>query len=163
MRGEDQPRGVADAGRQRGARRRDPIDHGVQEARRDVPVAGVGDLEAGETRRGELLLRLPEVLLVLLAARVRAVRGERPDQRASARISGAERVVVVTVLLAAAAFEIWFFFFSGSSIGDEMKRTCGASSKLPPWGVLAGMTHTSPALTGRVTPPTRTSPVPAST
>ena len=48
---------------------------------------------------------------------LRSMRGERPDQRAAARISAAERVVVVAVLLAAAAFEIWFFFFSGSSIG----------------------------------------------
>ena len=47
---------------------------------------------------------------------LRSMRGERPDERSSARISGAERVVVVTVLIAAAAFEIWFFFFSGSSI-----------------------------------------------
>jgi hypothetical protein len=49
---------------------------------------------------------------------LRSMRGERPDYPgATARISGAERVVVVTVLVAAAAFEIWFFFFSGSSIG----------------------------------------------
>jgi hypothetical protein len=46
-----------------------------------------------------------------------SMRGERPQQRATRRISGAERIVVVTVLVAAAAFEIWFFFFSGSSIG----------------------------------------------
>ena len=39
-------------------------------------------------------------------------------------------------------------------MGDEMNSTCGASSNAPPWGVLAGMTHTSPFLTGRVTPPT---------
>ena len=48
---------------------------------------------------------------------LRSMRGERPEERTSARISGAERVVVVTVLVAAAAFEVWFFFFSGSSIG----------------------------------------------
>ena len=48
---------------------------------------------------------------------LRSMRGERPDQRAATRISGAEKVVVVTVLIAAAAFEVWFFFFSGSSIG----------------------------------------------
>ena len=49
---------------------------------------------------------------------LRSMRGERADYPgATARISGAERVVVLTVLVAAAAFEIWFFFFSGSSIG----------------------------------------------
>ena len=49
-------------------------------------------------------------------------------------------------------------WLSGSSIGDEMNRTCGASSNWPPCGVLAGMTQTSPFLTGRVTPPTVTEP-----
>ena len=48
---------------------------------------------------------------------LQSMRAERPDQRATGRISGAERIVVVVVLLAAAAFEVWFFFFSGSSIG----------------------------------------------
>src|SRR5918993_2999114 len=57
---------------------------------------------------------------------LRSMRGERPDQRAAARISGAERVVVVTVLIAAAAFEVWFFFFSGSSIGG------GGGGRPPP-------------------------------
>ncbi len=52
---------------------------------------------------------------------------------------------------------------SGSSIGDEMNRTCGASSNWPPCGVLAGITQTSPFLTGRVSPPTVTEPVPSST
>ena len=54
-------------------------------------------------------------------------------------------------------------WLSGSSIGDEMNRTCGASSNWPPCGVFAGMTQTSPFLTGRVTPPTVTSPVPSRT
>jgi hypothetical protein len=54
---------------------------------------------------------------------LRSMRGERPDYPgATARISGAERIVVVTVLIAAAAFEIWFFFFSGSSIGGGSGR-----------------------------------------
>jgi hypothetical protein len=54
---------------------------------------------------------------------LRSMRGERPGYPgASARISGAERVVVLTVLVAAAAFEIWFFFFSGSSIGGGSGR-----------------------------------------
>ena len=48
---------------------------------------------------------------------LRSMRGERPEERTSARISGAEKVVVVPGLVAAAAFEVWFFFFSGSSIG----------------------------------------------
>jgi len=48
---------------------------------------------------------------------LRSMRGERPDYRAAASISGAERIVVVTVILAAAVFEVWFFLFSGSSIG----------------------------------------------
>ena len=54
-------------------------------------------------------------------------------------------------------------WLSGSSIGEEMNSTWGASSNRPPWGVLAGITHTSPFLTGRVTPPTVTEPVPSST
>ena len=54
-------------------------------------------------------------------------------------------------------------WLSGSSIGDEMNRTCGASSNSPPWGVFAGITQTSPRFTGRVTPPTVTDPVPSST
>jgi hypothetical protein len=53
---------------------------------------------------------------------LRSMRGERPETRGAARISGAERIVVITVLLAAAAFEIWFFFFSGSSIGGGSGR-----------------------------------------
>ena len=54
---------------------------------------------------------------------LRSMRGERPDYPgATARISGAEKIVVVTVLVAAAAFEIWFFFFSGSSIGGGSGR-----------------------------------------
>ena len=54
---------------------------------------------------------------------LRSMRGERPhDTGATARISGAERIVVLTVLIAAAAFEIWFFFFSGSSIGGSSGR-----------------------------------------
>ena len=52
---------------------------------------------------------------------------------------------------------------TGSSIGDEMNSTCGASSNWPPCGVFAGITQTSPFLTGRVTPPTVTEPVPSST
>jgi len=48
---------------------------------------------------------------------LRSMRAERVEHQATARISGAEKVVVVTVLIAAAAFEVWFFFFSGSSIG----------------------------------------------
>jgi hypothetical protein len=52
---------------------------------------------------------------------------------------------------------------SGSSMGDEMNRTWGASANWPPCGVLAGMTQTSPFLTGRVTPPTVTEPVPSRT
>jgi hypothetical protein len=49
---------------------------------------------------------------------LRSMRGERPGSAAaSARISGAERIVVVTVIAAALAFEVWFFFFSGSPIG----------------------------------------------
>jgi hypothetical protein len=49
---------------------------------------------------------------------LRSMRGERPEHiSASARISGAEKIVVVSVILAAALFETWFFFFSGSSIG----------------------------------------------
>ena len=54
-------------------------------------------------------------------------------------------------------------WLSGSSIGDEMNSTCGGVSNWPPWGVLAGMTQTSPCLTGRVTPPTVTEPLPSST
>jgi hypothetical protein len=54
---------------------------------------------------------------------LRSMRGERPhDAGATARISGAERIVVLIVLIAAAAFEIWFFFFSGSSIGGSSGR-----------------------------------------
>jgi len=52
---------------------------------------------------------------------------------------------------------------SGSSIGDEMNNTCGASSNWPPCGVFAGITHTSPFLTGCVTPSTVMLPVPSST
>jgi hypothetical protein len=54
---------------------------------------------------------------------LRSMRGERPhDHGATARISGAERIVVLIVLVAAAAFEIWFFFFSGSPIGGSSGR-----------------------------------------
>ena len=49
---------------------------------------------------------------------LRSMRGERPEHnRASARISGAEKIVVISVILAAIVFEVWFFLFSGSSIG----------------------------------------------
>jgi predicted secreted protein len=54
---------------------------------------------------------------------LRSMRGERPDYPgATARISGAERIVVLTVIVAALAFEVWFFFFSGSPIGGGSGR-----------------------------------------
>jgi hypothetical protein len=53
---------------------------------------------------------------------LRSMRGERPETRGTARISGAERIVVLVVLVAAAAFEVWFFFFSGSSISGGTGR-----------------------------------------
>ena len=87
------------------------------------------------------------------------VGGDRPARNEQARQHGA-RGNVERRHQSSSQTRSWL---SGSSIGDEMNRTWGASSKAPPWGVPAGMIHTSPGLTGRVTPPTVTCPLPLST
>ena len=80
VRGEDEPRGVADRGRQTLLRLAHVRGVGLDEERMIEPAADERDVEVPAARL-ELLLRGGDVLAVLLAARVRMVRrGDESDR-----------------------------------------------------------------------------------